>query len=201
MKKKILALLLALVMVIGMLPATAMAANEFTKSKSWDDGLFTDVKQGDWFYENVKSAYELGLMLGCGDGTFEPYGRITLAQTVAVAARLHAVSTTGKDEFVQGDTWYRVYVDYALANGILDEELPDYDQEATRLEFAHILVRALPAEDLQAINDVAAQVPMVHKTGRYLENGTLTSTLSDAGAALVDEYKSMQYYWRNNFSN
>ena len=74
MKKRILALLLALCMVIGMLPAAAMAANTFTASNSWSDGLFTDVKQGDWFYENVKSAYELGLMLGCGDGTFEPVG-------------------------------------------------------------------------------------------------------------------------------
>ncbi len=54
---------------------------------------------------------------------------------------------------------------------------------------------------MQAIEDVAAQVPMVHKTGRYLENGVLTSTLSDAGAALVEEYKSLQYYWRNNFSD
>ena len=54
---------------------------------------------------------------------------------------------------------------------------------------------------LQATNAVSAQVPMVHKSGRYLENGTLTSVLSDAGAALVEEYKSLQYYWRNNFSD
>lgn len=54
---------------------------------------------------------------------------------------------------------------------------------------------------LQATDSVAAQVPMVHKSGRYLENGTLTSVLSDAGVALVEEYKSLQYYWRNNFSD
>ena len=54
---------------------------------------------------------------------------------------------------------------------------------------------------MQAIEEVAAQVPMVHTTGRYLEHGLLTPTLSDAGTALVDEYKSLQYYWRNNFSD
>lgn len=54
---------------------------------------------------------------------------------------------------------------------------------------------------MQAIDEVSRQVPVVHDTGRYLENGVLTASLSDTGAALVDEYKSLQYYWRNNFSD
>lgn len=53
---------------------------------------------------------------------------------------------------------------------------------------------------LQATNSVAAQVPVVHKSGRYLEYDVLTSSLSNTGAALVEEYKTLQYYWRNNYS-
>ena len=53
---------------------------------------------------------------------------------------------------------------------------------------------------LQAVEPVAAQVPVVHATGRYLEGGALTNALSDAGAALVEEYRNIQYYWRNNFA-
>ncbi len=53
---------------------------------------------------------------------------------------------------------------------------------------------------MQAIDAVSEQVPVIHNSGRYLEDGVLTSTLSDTGNALVQEYRSLQYYWRNNFS-
>lgn len=53
---------------------------------------------------------------------------------------------------------------------------------------------------MQAIDDTAAQVPVVHTSGRYLENGVLTDSLTQEGAALVSEYKNLQYYWRNHFA-
>ena len=33
---------------------------------------FTDVTEGDWFYDAVRYAYETGLMDGVGDGQFAP---------------------------------------------------------------------------------------------------------------------------------
>ena len=54
---------------------------------------------------------------------------------------------------------------------------------------------------MQATREVAHQVPVVHTTGRYLENGVLTTTLSEQGAALVEEYLDLQYYWRNHFAD
>jgi len=52
---------------------------------------------------------------------------------------------------------------------------------------------------LQAVADVAQQVPVVHATGRCLENGVLTDTLSERGAALVRDYRILSYDWRHRF--
>ena len=38
---------------------------------------FSDVSEGDWYYENVMRAVELGILSGRGDGTFGPNVNIT----------------------------------------------------------------------------------------------------------------------------
>ena len=94
--KKILAFLLAVVMICSMIPAAA-ATEEFPRTRTWSDDLFADVSSEDWYYENVKNAYELGLMSGYVDGRFNPTGKISIAQTIAVAARIHAIATMGEE--------------------------------------------------------------------------------------------------------
>ena len=158
--KRVLAVLLAVVMTVSMLPGAVAA--DFVRTESWSSADFTDVKRGDWFYQNVKEVYELGLMVGRSNGAFDPAGQVTLAEAVTLAARLHTIAATGKDHFVQGTPWYKVYVDYAVQNGILDAALSEPNRAATREEFARILARALPAEQLQEINDVYdGQIPDV----------------------------------------
>lgn len=53
---------------------------------------------------------------------------------------------------------------------------------------------------LQATNPIARQVPVIHSTGRYLENGLITDTLTPEGQALAEDYKSLEYYWRRHFA-
>lgn len=53
---------------------------------------------------------------------------------------------------------------------------------------------------LQATRAVSEAVPVIHTTGRYLENGLLTGDLTPEGDALVRDYKNMEYFWRNHFS-
>ena len=149
--KRLISMVLTAAILVSLIPS-ALAA-QFASTRSWSHELFTDVSADDWFYEDVKNAYELELMSGYGDGTFSPKGQITLAETVTIAARIHAIAA-GADAFVQGEVWYQVYVDYALANGILAEPLSDYKRAATRLEFAEILSRSLSSEDLSPINTV-----------------------------------------------
>ncbi|MBQ9985212.1 MAG: S-layer homology domain-containing protein [Oscillospiraceae bacterium] len=151
--KQLLAFLLALVMVVSMLPA-ASAAHEFKRVNANSGKTFPDIAQEDWFFPNVKDAFELGLMKGQANGSFNPSGNITLAETITVAARIHAIATNGTEAFVQGNPWYKVYADYALANGIIAKEPEDYAKPATRIEFAEILALALSADDLSAINTV-----------------------------------------------
>ena len=156
LKKKLLSLLLALVLLCGLMPA-AMAAgmDNFQASNSDFAGKFTDLAPGAWYEESVKTAYELGLVLGTSDTTFSPDGSITVGSALALACRLHSIYQTGVAYFEQGSPWYQVYVDYALANGIITQgQFTDYSANATRRQFAAILAKALPAGELTAINTV-----------------------------------------------
>ena len=150
--KRIVSLLLTAVMLVTMIPAGLAVG--FERNGTWADTLFSDVSEGDWFYSAVKNACELDLMVGTGLGQFSPKRDFSLAETVTVAARIHAIYTTGEESFPAGTPWYQPYVTYALANGILTEAPADYTAKATRLQFAEMLSRALPAEALPAINTV-----------------------------------------------
>ncbi len=123
--------------------------NEFSNKK------FQDVPESAWYYENVKKAYQLGLMDGMSTGQFGPGGDLTVAQAIALAARLHSIYNTGTENFTQSGTWYQVYVDYCLENGIISaSQFDDYKRLATRAEFARLLAAAFPDEALTEINTV-----------------------------------------------
>lgn len=53
---------------------------------------------------------------------------------------------------------------------------------------------------MQASRSVAAQVPVIHTTGQYLVDGTLTPELDPDKQALVSDYMNLQYYWRKHFA-
>lgn len=52
---------------------------------------------------------------------------------------------------------------------------------------------------LQAVDEVSRQVPVVHVTDRYMEDGVLTDTLTEDNEALVRDYKILSYDWRHRF--
>ena len=54
------------------------------------NGNFSDVADASWYYNDVKTAYELGFMNGKSQNTFDPNGNVTVAEGVALASRLHA---------------------------------------------------------------------------------------------------------------
>lgn len=122
----------------------------FTAKNHYSDGLFRDVKSGDWFSSNVATAYSMGLMNGTGSGSFSPGNNMTLAEVVTLAARIHRIYYTGSDSFpsYDGGNWYDPYVNYARDNGIIDANYA-YSRPATREEVVHILVRALPEDELE----------------------------------------------------
>lgn len=157
--KRIIVLFITMVMILSSI-SFASASNiagldNFTKVQEYKPGIFNDIDEQGWYIDNLIAAYELGLMKGADAGKFNPDGDITLIETITMATRIHKIYNTGKNDFVQGNPWYQVYVDYAVENGIIDEEeYSDLNVKATRKQFAYIMYKALPAEEYTAINTV-----------------------------------------------
>ena len=84
---------------------------------------FTDVTEGDWFYDAVRYAYETGLMDGVGDNLFAPNSETTRAQLVTILYRLAGQPAVSGDLIftdVEAGTWYADAVAWAAENGIVN---------------------------------------------------------------------------------
>lgn len=140
----------------------------FQMTASYASTAFSDVKESDWFYDNVKAAYEYGLMEGHSATTFDPNGNVTIAQTITLASRLHSIFYTGSTHFETSHPWYQVYVDYASENEIVTTGFEDYDRAATRAQYATILSAALPDAALESINQIPdGMIPDVKTSDAY----------------------------------
>lgn len=126
----------------------------FKLKNLYKNGIFSDVAPNDWYTPNVAMAYMLGLMVGNPDGTFNVNGSLSVAETISIAARIHSMYNDLTIPNVDGE-WYQSAVDYALAAGIIDTPYENYNVPITRAEFAQILSRTLPADQLAAINAIA----------------------------------------------
>ncbi len=129
----------------------------FPKITIYFQGQFSDVPTDQWFTNNVANAFSLGLMKGNSATTFNPYGDVTIAEAVAMAARIHSIYTTGSENFTQGTPWYQCYLDYAYKNKIISYAYYNCDvkHKATRAQFAEIFAAALPDEALSIKNSVS----------------------------------------------
>lgn len=129
----------------------------FPKITIYFQGQFSDVPTDQWFTNNVANAFSLGLMKGNSATTFNPYGDVTIAEAVAMAARIHSIYTTGSENFTQGTPWYQCYLDYAYQNKIISYAYYNCDvkNKATRAQFAEIFAAALPDEALSIKNSVS----------------------------------------------
>ena len=117
---------------------------------------FTDVRHGAWYFDDVVSAYERGLVSGMTAATFEPQGTLTGAQAVKLAACMHQLYYDGAVTLKNSESgpWYRSYADYALKNRIIYFEPADYNAALTRLDFVKIFYRALPPGAYNEQNDI-----------------------------------------------
>ena len=153
--KKILSLVLALVMCLGLFTGFASAA----------EMPFTDVQPADWFYNYVKNAYDMSLINGRSATKFEPNGYLTYAEAVKLAACMNERYQTGDVTLKNGKPWYQTYVDYCKKNGIITKDY-SWNANATRAGYMEIFANALPASALAEINNIAdaviPDVPMSH---------------------------------------
>ncbi len=170
MIKKIISLLLCAALA-GTLCTTALAANShmsnFKKSASYNS-TFRDVSTHAWYASSIRTCYEYGLMNGT-KGLFHPQDSISIAESIAIAARIHNIYTNGTFHIPKSSSgpWYTSYVNYAIANQLIPEDaFSDYTADATRADIAYIFVDALPPAELHALNEIS-HLPDVDNTKYY----------------------------------
>lgn len=153
--KKIISMLLAGAMSVSMASAYAEGMN------------FADVTESDWFYNDVKSAYEIGLVSGKGENAYAPKDNLTYAEAIKLAACMNQLYTEKVVTLEAGTPWYQSFVDYCANNGITDKEYA-YTENATREGYMEIFANALPAEGLAEVNYIPdGAIPDVPMTSEY----------------------------------
>ena len=131
------------------------------EERSYVPGQFSDVAEDRWYGTEgqgvIKRVWELDLMVGMGDGTFQPEGCLRLSEAVKLAAVIHSRAVGDDVLFAPSTPWYQTYVDYAEATGILAPgEFDDLTAFATRAEMAHILAGALSESEADHVNAIFA---------------------------------------------
>jgi hypothetical protein len=83
---------------------------------------FTDVNEGDWFYDVVLYAYDNGLMTGVSATEFAPNQTTTRGMIVSMLARLEGVTNAEDAGFadVAANDWYATAVNWAASVGVVN---------------------------------------------------------------------------------
>ena len=108
---------------------------------------FTDVKESDWFYENVRYVYENKLFAGVSDTEFAPNTEMTRAMLVTVLYRAEgepAITRNIPFADIDMNEYYANAVIWAAANGIVngyDENTFAPNDNITREQIAAIMER------------------------------------------------------------
>lgn len=194
MKKRMLAMLLTVCMVLSILPAAAFAANTALP--------FTDVKAGQWFYDDVAYVYEKDMMKGMSDTTFEPNTTTSRGMIVTILHRLEGTpvaKTAGTFTDVAKNQWYADAVDWAaesqIVNGYGNGKFGPGDT-ITRQQMAAILYRYADYKgyDVSKTNaldkytdagkiDSYARTAMEWANAQGLITGETATTLNPTGGA------------------
>ena len=118
------------------------------KYGGWNEkNPFTDVKESDWFYDDVIWARENEVMTGLTEDTFAPNDTLTRAQVASIIYRIMGSPVVDyKSNFhdVAKGTWYSDAVGWASKNRIIagyeDGNFGAYDP-VTREQFATMMFR------------------------------------------------------------
>lgn len=125
---------------------------------------FVDVTEDDWFFESVLDAYHRGLLLGTGDGLFEPNAPCTRAMIPTIIYRMESSPDIGTVELlfsdVVPDQWYMDGLNWAAQHGVvlgIGENLFAPDLNVTREQLAAMFYRYAQYKgwDVSAVGDLS----------------------------------------------
>lgn len=162
----------------------------FKKTAQGDVNTFTDVKQSDWFYNSVITAYSYGIINGIGNNQFNPQGNLTYAEALTIAARIHAIYKYGNDadEAINkhkqsGVEWYDVYVRYCKFESLIGSEFDNsLMKPITRAQMVFAWSRILLDSDMEMQNevqflpDITSDTPYQNEIIRFYQAGIIQGT-------------------------
>ena len=178
---------------------------------------FTDVSEGDWFYDPVVYAYDEGLMTGTSATEFAPNVTMTRAMIVSVLYRLEGSPDLSEGnlgypyEDVEGDAWYAMPVYWARESGVMagySDSTFGPNDPITREQLAATLYKyaAYKGEDVSAradlsgysdaatISDWAEEVLSWANAEGYVNGMTATTIDPQSGATRAQVAAIFQRY-------
>lgn len=131
---------------------------------------FSDIEAKSWYEPYVQRILRSGIMVGKGNGKFDPMGNILICEAIKIACVVNDLYNGGNGVFVQGKPWYKVYVDYALKQGIIKpDDFEDYSKPATRAQTAYLFANAVPKKEMTKINEISG-LPDVNNKTKYSDS-------------------------------
>ena len=170
--------------------------NDDKKDDNKPSNPFKDVKDTDWFFDDVCKAYETGIISGTKEDEFSPLVNVDRAMFITMLYRLDKQTQTGETAFedVDKNAYYNDAVFWATQNGItygISENKFAPSVELTREQAAAILYRYAEYKgyDLSKSQELTnfidsdkislwAQEPLKWAVANELIKGTETDKLS-----------------------
>lgn len=133
--------------------------------------LFSDVRPGDWFFEDLSLVYVAGVVNGSADGTFKPYAPVTRAHFAAFLARAFATEAldgpapaTPTFADVPSSFWGYSAIEAAVRSGLVrgtgDGTRFSPNAPITRAQMAAMLCRALGLDQAAGVATEAPALEM-----------------------------------------
>ena len=136
--KRMIERIMALLCALCLLCATACAASGVEPEEE-EGSRFSDVSEGDWFFEPVTYLASQGILRGFEDGTFRPRDTLTEIQLIKLMLKPYMPEDI---EEPKGAQWWAPYAEFGLREGVLTvEDLAGMNEAASRLRVAELLAR------------------------------------------------------------
>jgi len=144
---------------LGLAETLGLTERRIPSSADNGDTPFTDVPEGDWYYDDVTYVWDEGLMQGISAEEFGPAMTANRAMVVTLLYRLDGADLDPEEcsfEDVEPGSWYHAPVEWALEQGITTgvsatEFAPD--RNVIREQFVTFLYRYAGSPDPGMIPD------------------------------------------------
>lgn len=148
---------------------TDIGKNEPETNEKDDIVTFDDVKESDWYYDELLEAKKLSLIDGIGDNKYNPKGNVTVAEIITMAARIRNAQG-GANTTLENSTvgkWYLNYITFAVNSGLIrTDDFDDFERPATRQEVAYVFANLF--DDIEAVKNTI--IPDVDDNTKYCDS-------------------------------